>query len=236
VAISRRSDTEADAAEVRRRLDDHLATWLGEWPPTDDLVVTTAAGRVEPGWDGRVHSVIGVRSPTGAVLSVPPDVLETARSLGARGGFEALGAGLGELIGRPDGRVQAGVFRWTDSPAPPELLPDAGIWLPADDPRVPAWLHPFGGQVLVALLDGGYAAGVGIKRHDRFGHELAVGTEERFAGRGLGRRLVAQAARRVIADGMVPTYLHDPRNTASAKVADAAGFPDLGWKILGLWP
>jgi GNAT superfamily N-acetyltransferase len=97
-------------------------------------------------------------------------------------------------------------------------------------------LHPFGGEVLVALIDGGYAAGVGIKRHDRFGHELAVGTEERFTGRGLGRRLVAQAARRVIAEGMVPTYLHDPRNTASAKVADAAGFPDLGWKILGLWP
>jgi GNAT superfamily N-acetyltransferase len=170
------------------------------------------------------------------VLSVPPDIVEAARNLAVAGGFEALGSGLGELMGRSSARLHAGVFRWTDAPAPPEVLPDAGIWVPYDDPRVPDWLHPFGGEVLVALDDGDYAAGVGIKRHDRFGHELAVGTEERFAGRGLGRRLVAQAARRVIAEGMVPTYLHDPRNTASAKVADAAGFPDLGWKILGLWP
>jgi GNAT superfamily N-acetyltransferase len=236
VAISRRPNSEADSADVRRRLDDHLASWLGQWPPTGDPVVTTAAGRVEPGWDGRVQSVIGVSSPAGVVLSVPPHIVQDARNLAAKGGFDALVAGLGELIGRPDAQLHAGVFRWTDSPAPPEVLPDAGIWMPSDDPRVPAWLHPFGGEVLVALIDGGYAAGVGIKRHDRFGHELAVGTEERFTGRGLGRRLVAQAARRVIAEGMVPTYLHDPRNTASAKVADAAGFPDLGWKILGLWP
>jgi predicted GNAT family acetyltransferase len=65
---------------------------------------------------------------------------------------------------------------------------------------------------------------------------LAVGTDERFRGHGLARRLVAQAARRVIDEGKVPTYLHDPGNTASARVADAAGFPDRGWKILGLWP
>ena len=34
--------------------------------------------------------------------------------------------------------------------------------------------------------------------------------------------------------GVVPTYLHDPANTASAKVADAAGFPDRGWTVLGM--
>ena len=32
----------------------------------------------------------------------------------------------------------------------------------------------------------------------------------------------------------MPTYLHDPANTASAKVADAAGFPDRGWTVLGM--
>jgi GNAT superfamily N-acetyltransferase len=200
------------------------------------VVVTTSPGRVEPGWDGRVHSVLGINSPMGAVLSVPPSILAEARKVAASGGLEALGDHLGELLGQPNARLRAGVFRWSDSPATPEVLRDAGIWVPADDPRVPAWLRPFGGEVLVALVDGTYAAGVGIKRHDRFGRELAVGTEERFAGQGLGRRLVAQAARRVISEGMVPTYLHDPRNTASAKVAEAAGFPDLGWQILGLWP
>ncbi len=209
---------------------------MGQWPPTEKVVVTTSVGRVEPGWDGEVHPVVGVASPEGAVLSVPPGVLAEARRLAARGGLNALGTGLGALIGKPDGRLHAGVFRWSEAPVPPAVLPDAGTWLPFDDPRVPAWLHPFGGDVLVTLVDDGYAAGVGVKRHDRFGHELAVGTDERFRGQGLARRLVAQGARRVMAEGMVPTYLHDPRNIASAKVADAAGFPDRSWKVLGLWP
>lgn len=223
-------------AGVRDRLDNHLAGWLGQWPPADKLTVTTAPGRVEAGWDGVVHPVLGVSTPDGAVLSVPPSVLDQARRVAAGGGLEALSARLGPLLGRPDARLHAGVFRWSESPAPAKVLADAGMWVSSDDPRLPPWLRPFGGDVLVALIDDGYAAGVGLKRHNRFGWELAVGTEERFAGRGLGRRLVAQAARRVVAEGKVVTYLHDPANTASAKVADAAGFPDRGWKVLGLWP
>jgi hypothetical protein len=39
----------------------------------------------------------------------------------------------------------------------------------------------------------------------------------------------------VVDEGMVPTYLHDPANVASAHVAEAAGFPDRGWAVLGLW-
>ena len=57
---------------------------------------------------------------------------------------------------------------------------------------------------------------------------------EAARGRGLARRLVAQAARYVVDNGRVATYLHDPANTASARVADAAGFPDKGWSIVGL--
>ncbi len=34
----------------------------------------------------------------------------------------------------------------------------------------------------------------------------------------------------------MPTYLHAPDNTASARVADASGFVDQGWKVHGLWP
>ena len=58
-------------------------------------------------------------------------------------------------------------------------------------------------------------------------------TEEAAQGRGLARGLVAQAARRVIERGAVPTYLHADANVRSAKVAVAAGFPDVGWRILG---
>jgi len=61
-----------------------------------------------------------------------------------------------------------------------------------------------------------------------------VATEEHLRGRGLARRLVAQAARRVAEEGAVATYLHAVTNTASARVADASGFPDTGWWVLGL--
>ena len=210
-------------------LERHLAAWVGQWPPTGALTVVPSRG--EPGWDGRVSSVLGVTGPDGTVLSVPAAALEEARRLAADGGLAALADQLGPLVGRPDARLHAGVFRWSNRPAD---LADGGVWLPGDDPRVPDWLHPFGGEVLVALVDGSYAAGVGIKRHDHFGHELAVGTDEPFRGRGLARRLVAQAARRVVAGGAVPTYLHDPRNLASGRVADAAGFPDRGWQVLAL--
>jgi GNAT superfamily N-acetyltransferase len=217
---------------VRPRLDRHLAAWLGQWPPTGELTVVTGSARVEPGWDGAVHPVVGVADPSGMVLSVPPDALAAARRLARGGGFEALRSGLGPLVGQPDRRIHAGVFRWSEEPAD---LADAGVWVPADQPGLPDWLRPFGGQALVASIGGRYTGGVGIKRHDPDGSELAVGTDEAFRGRGVARRLVAQAARAVIAGGAVPTYLHDPGNVASGRVAEAAGFPDRGWRVLGLW-
>jgi GNAT superfamily N-acetyltransferase len=96
---------------------------------------------------------------------------------------------------------------------------------------------PFGGEVLLALApDGAFLAGVGIKRHDPYGAELAVVTASAARGRGLGGRLVAQAARRVLDEGAVPTYLHDPDNRASARLAAGAGFPDRGWTAFGAVP
>ena len=133
------------------------------------------------------------------------------------------------------------MLRWAQQVPGPDVLPDAGVWLPAEladegDPRVPPWLRPFGGQVLVALDDDGrYLAGVGLKRHDDTGREIAVVTEERARGTGLARRLVAQAARAVLAEGRAVVYLHAPDNEASARVARASGFPDTGWQVIGFW-
>ena len=135
------------------------------------------------------------------------------------------------MLGVPTGELPQGVFRWSEAPAD---LTDAGIWLSADDPRLPPWLTPFNGGVLAALdADGTYMAGVGIKRHDDHGWEIAVGTDPAYRGRGLAKHLVAQAARWILDQGAVPTYLHAPENLASAHVAEAAGFPDRGWHILG---
>ncbi len=81
---------------------------------------------------------------------------------------------------------------------------------------------------------GQYVAGLGIKRHDDLGQEVAVATEEPWRGRGLARALVSRAASDILRRGGVPIYLHGRGNAASARVAEAAGFPDRGWFILGL--
>jgi GNAT superfamily N-acetyltransferase len=212
------------------RLGTHLQTWLGRWPGKGaGLTVVGSRRRVEPGWDGGVHAVIGVVSPQGGVLSVPPPAVPAVTALIA-GGDDGSGV---PAAAKLDGGWFRGVFRWSTAPAP---LPDAGEWVPALDPSVPGWLRPFGHEVLVAVDPdtGAHLAGVGIKRHDAHGHEIAVVTAEVAQGRGLARRLVAQAARRILDEGAVPTYLHAHDNTGSAKVAAAAGFPDVGWSILGV--
>jgi RimJ/RimL family protein N-acetyltransferase len=143
----------------------------------------------------------------------------------------ALAAELPRLVGRPEQHCFTGVFRWTERPA--DLGQGAGAWEPSDGPNLPDWLRPFPGEVLVARDEdsGEYLAGVGLKPHDPTGIEISVGTAEAARGRGLARALVARAARDIVAQGAVPIYLHDPANLASARVADAAGFADLHWKV-----
>ena len=213
------------------RLERHLADWLGAWPPTGKLTVVGSPHRVRPAWDGKIYPVAGVETPEGTVLSVPPDAVEA--TLAAGDDLATIGAALPGIVGRPDARFGRGVFRWCQRLLD-DVDPDA-VWLAPDDERVPPWLAVFNGDVLVHLDEHGrYGAGVGRKRHDDFGQELSVATEERLQGRGLGRRLVAQAARRVADEGAVATYLHAETNIASARVAEAAGFPDTGWWILGV--
>jgi GNAT superfamily N-acetyltransferase len=216
---------------VPDRLAAHLHTWLGQWPPDGALSVVGYRPRTEPGWDGAVHDVVGVASPDGAVVSVPPEHTEAVRA--AATSWPELPKVLPAAVGRPGASAFIGTFRWC--PAATDL-PDAGVWLPPTDPRLPEWLLPFNGEVLVALDRDRYAAGVGLKRHDRYGIEVSVGTDPEYRGRGLAARLCAQAARRILAGGAVPTYLHDPTNVASARTATAAGYVDEGWQVLGMAP
>ena len=217
------------AAPLPGLLQQHLALRLGQWPPSGQLVVTTAPSRTRPGWDGSVLPVLGVASPAGTVVSVPPAVLEAAQRLAAEGGLSGLEGGLGRLLGAPGARIHEAIFRWCEAPA---AVPDAGVWLPCDDPRLPAWLRPYGPEALVGLVDGRYACGVGIARHDTFAHELVVRTSEEYRGRGLARGLVAQAARAVADRGALPTAVYRAENTASARICTSLGFADLGWRTL----
>jgi GNAT superfamily N-acetyltransferase len=223
-------DVTASAGRTEPALAAFLTAYLGAWPPSDGLTVVGSTVREQPGWDGGIREIVGVGTSTRSVISVPPALESAVRT--TVHSWEDVPKALPAAAGRPDARVFFGTFRWTMTPTD---LPDAGEWIDATDPRVPEWLRPFGGEVLITLIDGQYAAGVGIKRHNTAGLELSVGTDERYRGQGLASRLVAQAARWVIAQGAVPIYLHDPANIASDRTALAAGFPDLGWQIFGLW-
>ena len=223
--------------EAGEKLTAFLREWLGGWPPQGNLEIVHWPGRDLPGWDGGTRIGVGVESPNGTVLSlspslgIDPDALDRDRIAAAMHARDATTA-VPALLGYPDLRFYSGTFHWSDTPSD---LPDIGEWVGTDDPRIPGWLREFNGDVLVAWgPDGRYAAGVGRKMHNRHGHELAVGTEPAYRGQGLATGLVAQAARRVLADGAVPIYLHDPANVGSQRVAEAAGFPDHGWRILGL--
>lgn len=212
-----------------------LQVWLGTWPPPGaGITVVGHPARDKPRWDGAEQLALGVTDAAGrGVLSVPPAhrdaVAGLIAGLDAGAAADVLAARLPQLLQRPEQVFFTGVFRWTQTPA---ALPDAGAWEPSDGPGIPDWLRPFPGELLIARdQDGAYLAGVGLKPHDVSGVEISVGTDERARGQGLARRLVARAARRIVAGGAVAVYLHDPANTASGRVADAAGFPDLGWKI-----
>ena len=219
-----------DQVDVDVRLVAHLRSWLGAWPPERPFHVVGSVQRTVPGWDGQIRPLNGVAAPEGTVLSVPPDAVAAVEAAGDD--LATVAEDLAEILGRPGAVFGSGIFRWSDDPTPGD---DPGVWVPPDDPRLPAWLRPFNGDVLVAFEGSEVAAGVGRKQHDEHGHELAVVTEEAFRGRGYARRLVGQAARRVLDDGAVPVYPHSPNNHASARTADASGFPDRGWRILGLF-
>jgi len=220
-----------------------LTAWLGVWPSAGTFRVAPSARRVVPGWDGHPQPLVGVATghdlAGGVALSVPPlafpAVGALVHELAARGQLadrSELGRRLPAALGLPERRYTEAVLRCTTTPV---LLPSVGQWRPSDHPDLPAWLRPFGPSVLVSLdRRGRFLAGVGVKRHNTLAHELAVGTAEHARGRGLARSLVAQAAARVLNDGAIPLYLHEEDNTASARVADAAGFADRGWRWLGL--
>lgn len=217
-----------------------LAAWLGRWPPWLPLDVVGSRRRQEPGWDGTVVPLLGVWAPDdGCVLSVPPDAVEAVELLGGLdpGVLTSPGwvSALAQAVGRPGARLRAGVLRHAASAEQLREQDTLGTWIDRDDPTLPAWLTPFDEpRALVHHVDGRIVAGVGLKAHDPSGAELAVTVDPEHRGRGIGRRLVATATREVVASGRVALYLHDPGNAASARLADAVGLPDLGWRIVDL--
>lgn len=220
------------AREAEERLQRHLENWLGIWPNEPGVFVSTSQYRSIPGWDGQLRSFAGVASPETTVISVAPDAFDAAQRAVQLGGLDELGARLDDIVGKSGAHLRRGVFRYQQRLVAHDSL---GTWRDPSDPFVPEWLRPFNAKVLMAFDgQGHYAAGVGRKRHDPFGQELAVTTEPAHQRRGYARQLVAQAAEKVYLEGSVATYLHRRENTGSAAVAEATGFFDRGWEIISL--
>jgi GNAT superfamily N-acetyltransferase len=220
------------SGEAARRLSAHLSNWLGAWPPDPGVHVAHAAARENPGWDGHLRELVGIETRSGTVISVARTYFEPVSRAVLDGGLEELERQLPEIFEHSGTRLRRGVFRYQQRLVGHD---SRGSWFEPDDPRVPGWLQPFNAPVLMAFDGfGRYAAGVGRKRHDAWAQELAVTTEPTHRRLGYARELVAQAAERVYAEGSVSTYLHSPDNLGSAAVAEASGFPDVGWQILSI--
>ena len=227
LAVSTDGGTDASFGEVPLpiQLIDHLRRRLGGWPIPGQERVIAWSGRHRPEWDGGHWPLLGVVTPTATLLSRAPDL-----DLTPEAEFELLRAARAiDLAGSALGRA---TLRWTTNPPPGD---DLGIWVPVTDPRLPDWLRPFGGEALISWApDGSVAGAVGLKRHDDAGWEVSVAVDPVHRGQGLARALVAQASRTILAAGRLPIYLHETTNLASARVAEATGFADLGWRLVWL--
>lgn len=220
------------SAEAKRRIELHLSNWLGVWPGTGAVTVTTSSFRELPGWDGLLRPFVGIISPEQTVISVAQRYLFAVQDAVDDGGLAGLERRLAAIVGHPSAALRRGVFRFQQQIVAHGSL---GEWFEPTDPKVPEWLRPFNGGVLLAFDDKGrYAAGVGCKRHDGFAKELAVTTESTHRRLGYAKELVAQAAEDIFTSGTIATYLHRRDNLASARVAEATGFFDRGWEILSL--
>lgn len=223
--------------EIEDRLNRFLTSRLGTWPPAASLELRHCELRNQPRWDGSVQPFFGVESPQGTVLSFSRDEFPGGESLDPVLVEDELGGPdahitIPEMFGRPEMHFGRAVYRYLGEFVD---LPEIGDWAEPHDPRLPDWLMPFNGGVLVHWADdGSYAAGVGLKQHNELGYEIAVGTAPHHRGKGLAQALVAQSARHVWEIGAIPIYLHGTHNAASARVAERAGFPDRGWHLIEL--
>lgn len=221
--------------EIEDRLNAFLTSRLGTWPPHRGLELRHCDLRDEPRWDGALRPLLGIESPVGTVLTFSKVVFPCGVSLDPREVEDELEGPdahitIPRMFQHPDMHFGRAVFRY---PAEFVDVGEIGEWVETTDPRLPKWLTLFNGGVLAYWAeDGSYAAGVGLKKHNDLGYEIAVGTDPAHRGKGLAQRLVAAASRYIWDRGAMPMYLHGATNAASARVAEKAGFPDRGWHMI----
>ncbi len=161
----------------------------------------------------------------GAVLAVAPRHAPLLRQ--HLHGPATLLPALEAVAARLPGHLFSGVARTGVAIPPPAVEVTV---LDAIDPRLPDWVHGhFTGEAWVVLDDHGTVLSTAVlKRYDDRLREISVGTAEAARGRGLGRAVVAAAARTVLSEGRAVLYNHAPDNYASARVAESVGLHEFG--------
>ena len=82
-----------------------------------------------------MRPVCGVATPMGAVVSVPAVGARRRPASRAEKGEQVFAANVGALVGFEGAQIVRAVFRYSEHRID---LPDAGTWMPRDDPRVPS--------------------------------------------------------------------------------------------------
>jgi GNAT superfamily N-acetyltransferase len=228
-------------------LERHLRAWLGAWPPELPLDLVGSDARRGPDARGEVTPLVGVLDPDppglgepGLLLSVPPDVVEPLELLGGldpdvlrQPPWRAAAA---QALGAPGRDLRVRVLRWIEDAAAVAPLEDVGTWV---DPHaeVPSADGVEADALLVVRDDAGpHLATAAVTHLGATGAWVEVTVAAEARGRGLGSRVAAAAARRILREGRVALGGTPPRGGAASRVADAVGAPDRGWRMVDLAP
>ena len=218
-----------------------LTGWLGSWPPAVPVHVVVDPEPDRLAWDGGPRRVTGVADPEGRAPGAGAAGGRRPAARAARGPRGAARrAARGRRPSRHGGCGRAAVG--TGTCPTPGRCPTRGSGCRRRSPAratrgCPPWLRPFGGEVLVALDEPRTATSPAWASSGTPPDlcESPSSPPSAARGRGLARRLVAQAARAVTAAGCAVLYLHAPDNEASARTARGSGFPDTGWRVIGFF-
>lgn len=187
--------------------------------------------RTRPGWGGYTIPVFALATPRGGVVSIRPDLVESAR-------HELADADRARPLTDPHferlRRLARRAVPYVYSLSGYALYCDPSVFRPHREPA--ERLEPtdrrgydlrrrFDGDIFV--VDGArgeIAAWAAIKLKSDEVWEIAVVTEAAYRGRGYAKRVVSAATRHILDQGRLALYVHDRANHASARVCRSLGY------------
>ena len=186
-----------------------------------------------PNWHGYVLPIVGLSFAPGAVLACRPDLVDALRrELGSDVRLPYLdGPALRRLLRAthntlPHAFTLAGDLRAVDRATfAPSPTADRAELIADEDTAALHLRTRFDGAIFgVRGSHGRLVSWAALKLKSDSVWEVAVATEADYRGRGFGRDVVSAASQYALEQGVMPIYIHDRDNSASAFVARALGY------------